>query len=309
MSENQQTTANADFSADVIRGFLLGRLSSAEQAKFEERLLIDDDLDERMRLAEFELADDFILERMTGIDRQRFAKTFMLTRERRRALIVSTALRDRFSVLPEAGTRFWKLLTRPWGHSFNFNHAAWRFAFGALVLFVLLASAWLVTKRPPIVWRVLPKLPSRRPAAPATPQPAHHPHSAAPVHRETASPLPAHEATSPNAGVISEAVAVTVVLSPAGEISEGSIITLPASPSGVVRFQLAFDKDRTAPLRAELETLTGQSVFSVDGLKSEGGPIELKVPASALKPGDYQIRLRPSGEGSNEAARYYFRVK
>jgi len=309
MSENQQTTAESGFSADVISGFLLGRLSSAEQAKFEERLLIDDDLDERLRLAEFELADDFVLERMTGIDRQRFSKAFMLTRERRSALIVSTALRDRFSALPEASTRFWNLSNRPWGGFPNFNHAAWRFAFGALLLFVLLASAWLVTKQPEIVKRVLPKLPGRRPVAPSIPQPAHHPGSAVPVHRETASPLPAHEATSPNAGVTSEAFAVTVVLSPVSEISEGPTISLPASPSGVAHFQLAFEKDRTAPLRAELETLNGRSVFTVDGLKSERGPIELKVPASALKPGDYRIRLSPSAVGSNEVASYYFRVK
>lgn len=308
MLDNQ--TNPSDFSADVIRAFLLGRLNSPEQAKFEEQLLLDDDLDERMRLAEFELADDFASERMTGIDRKRFVKTFMLTRERRRALIVSTALRERFSTSPEANSRSWNLSSARWRRFLNFNQAAWRIAFGVLVLFVLLASAWLVTRQPQIVKRVLPRRPSFRPAAPSTPQPAHHPaNSEAPVHRETASPLPAHESTPTNDGVTSEAVAVIVVLSPADEISEASTISLPSTPSGVVRFQLALDKHRTAPLRAEIHPLDGQTVFSVDGLNSDGGQIEFDVPASSLKSGDYQIRLSPSGAASNEVARYYFRVK
>ncbi len=86
-----------EFSDDAIRRFLFGRLSAAEQTTLEERLFADDDLEARVRLAEFDLADDYALERLSVADCEAFAEKFLLSAERKRTLGVSTALRERFA--------------------------------------------------------------------------------------------------------------------------------------------------------------------------------------------------------------------
>ena len=57
------------FSDETIRRFLLGGLSASERPLFEQRLITDDDLDARVRLAELELADDYAFERLSAPER------------------------------------------------------------------------------------------------------------------------------------------------------------------------------------------------------------------------------------------------
>src|SRR5262245_37104014 len=87
---------------DVIRRFLLGQLGGAEQRAFEEWLMIDAGLEERVRLAETELSDDYVLERLTRAERLLFEQRFMLSAGRLRKLRVSEVLRDRFGAMPVA---------------------------------------------------------------------------------------------------------------------------------------------------------------------------------------------------------------
>ena len=87
----------ADFSDETIRSFLLGRLSSTEQSVFEEQFLVNEELEARVRLAEFDLTDDYAFGRLSATDQTQFEQTFPLTTERKQKLNVSTALRDRFA--------------------------------------------------------------------------------------------------------------------------------------------------------------------------------------------------------------------
>lgn len=308
MSDSVKKNNFTDVSAAVIRDFLLGRLDSAKQARFEERLIVDDQLDLRLRLAEIELADEFVLDRMNRIDRKRFRKTFVVTNERRQMLIVSAGLRERLSKSHATQSKSWNPLSLSLS-VLRFNRIAWRVAFGVLVLLAVLASAWLVTKEPELVKRILPKRAPARPAASATPQPAHHPaDSTDPMHRETPSPLPAHESTSPNVGA-SAADSVTLVLSPANKFSEAATVSLPSSPAGVVHFKLVFAAEKAEAFQAEIVTVDGRLVFSTAALEIDGGSIVFDVPGSSLAAGDYQIRLSRPHEGSKQAANYYFRVR
>src|SRR6266705_2339774 len=100
MSDNTRQfreNSSVEFTDNAIRGFLFGRLSAAEQTTLEERLFTDNSLEARLRLAEFDLADDYALERLSAADREAFAERFLLSAERKLQLKVSSALRDRFA--------------------------------------------------------------------------------------------------------------------------------------------------------------------------------------------------------------------
>src|SRR6266545_1634860 len=86
-----------EYSDETIRRFLLGGLSASERPLFEKRFIADDGLDGRVRLAEFELADDYAFERLSTPDRKLFEERFLLASNRQHQLKVSEALCTRFS--------------------------------------------------------------------------------------------------------------------------------------------------------------------------------------------------------------------
>src|SRR6266851_10233554 len=141
-----------EFSDDAIRRFLFGRLSAAEQATFEEYLFTGESLEARVRLAEFDLADDYALERLSAADREAFEEKFLLTAERKRQLNVSTALRDRFAststVATTAPEGAQASISDRWHLPFGLNQRAWRFGFGVALLVVMVGMVWLVVKEP-----------------------------------------------------------------------------------------------------------------------------------------------------------------
>jgi hypothetical protein len=302
------------FSDDAIRRFLFGRLSAAEQTTFEERLFTDDGLDARVRLAEFDLADDYALERLSAADREAFEQKFLLSAERKRQLKVSTALRDRFASISTVVT------TAPKGAKasiserlrllFGLKQRAWRLAFGVGILVVLVGTVWLLVKEPRIKEGIRVGIFNRRAPAPAPsePRPAAHANntSSAPEHHLTPSPMPPHEPTA--SPVI---LSVDLISDASRDHNKIPLLDLPKGEHDIVRLQLALKLNQTGSYRADLLTKDGSSVFSADGLKfnQSGMGIEFDVPARLLTPGDYQIRLgRPANETPRGETKYYFRV-
>lgn len=298
------TNENFNQPDDAIRGFLLGRLGAAEQAKFEQQLMTDQRLHERVRLAEFRLADEFVAGRIGSIERQRFLKTFMLTEERRRIVSVSDELCRRFSQAREvlAATGSWKAV---------FNQPAFQYGFGALVLLLLIGSLWLVTKQPERVTNLIPKPMRPRPAATASPQEANHPaNSAPPVHRESSSSPPEHESAPPSQAPAMRVV-TTLALSPGrvGDVTQTPAIPLPEGDTGVVRLELAVDQDLSGDFQAEL-LANANPVFVGKAAKVGGNTLTVDVPARLLRAGDYEVRVSRVQDGAKETpAIYYFRVR
>ena len=71
-----------DVSDDSIRHFLLGQLPASEQTLFEEELFTNADLEGRLRLAEFDLADDYAFKRLTESETKAFRERYLLTADR-----------------------------------------------------------------------------------------------------------------------------------------------------------------------------------------------------------------------------------
>lgn len=297
--ENRQNHSQ-EFSDDSIRHFLLGQLQPSEQTFFEERLFINSDLEARVRLAEFELADDYAFKRLTESETKAFRERYLLTTDRNQKLNVSQAIRDRFlseSVAATKPTVYQRLL--PW---FDLRRPAWRYAFVALILVLILGTVFLVTKEPQIVKSIFPERFRPRPHASPTPQMMNHATgSSSPVHDEPSPPAVAHE--SP----------LIVSLTATSPTDQSPVITLPEGENAVVRFQLLINEGAQGVYRADLWTTSGETLFSAGSLKSFGAQpasISFDVPASVLKSGQYQIRLtRVDDPAKQEVSQYYFRVQ
>jgi len=289
-----------DVSGDSIRRFLLGQLQPSEQTIFEQQLFINSDLEARVRLAEFELADDYAFKRLTESETNAFRERYLLTTDRNQKLNVSQAIRDRFlseSVAEIKPALYQRLM--PW---FDLRRPAWRYAFAALILVLILGTVFLVTKEPLIVNRIWPDRFKPRPHASPTPQLMNHPAgSSSPVHDEPSPPVELHE--SP----------LVVSLTETSSIDQSPVISLPAGENAVVRFQLLLKDGAQGVYRADLWTTSGETLFSAGSLKSFGAQpasISFDVPANVLKSGQYQIRLtRVDDPAKQEVSQYYFGVQ
>ena len=284
-----------DFSDGTIRRFLLAQLSRTERSAFETALFANSQLEQRARLVEMELVDDYAADRLRANERAAFQRKFLVSAARQKKLEVSAALQrslaNRFA--PQSAASLANSLF-PW------PRLAWRLAFSILGVALLLASVVVIRREPKIVKNVIPK--RWRPAAAVTPTPqaAHHGtgSSESPVHRDEPPALPAHEA-----------VPQTIVLRANSSTDNAPVVSLPNNGARAVRLELMLDKNESATFSVVVTTSSGEVVHNVPGIRVEASDrIDFDVQIERLKPGEYQVTLtRLSGEAS-AVGTYYFRV-
>lgn len=297
--------SSVEFSDDAIRRFLFGRLSAAERTTLEERLFTDDGLEARVRLAEFDLADEYALGRLSAADREAFEEKFLLSAERKRQLGVSIALRDRFAFVTTTGPERANASI-----SERLNQRTWQLAFGAAGLVVLIAAGWLVFKESRIK-RMINQLPiAKGSPSPGSKRESDHPQSSSspPEHHTTPSPMPPHEPTAQPA-----ILSVDLFSNASRDRDQMPSIDLPKGEHDIVRLQLALKPNRAGSYRADLLAVDGESIFSSQALQSidtQAGKVDFDVPAVLLKSGDYRVSLRRADDASKKTiASYYFRVR
>jgi hypothetical protein len=288
-----------EVSDETIRRFLLGCLDDSERPVFEERFFSDEALDRRVRLAELGLADDYAYGRLSDAERALFEEKFLVSADRRRQIEVSNILRERFASAPALKTTFVeRLQALP-----AFSRPVWRYAFGLVILLLMLGSAWLVIKEPRFTERIVNRIAPRRSSQRSAPQDIHHPiNSSTPEHSTTPSPMPVHEQVPPSAAFVTAASSGNNVPS----------VTRPKGEQDVVRVQFAVRLDPAVTYRAELFAADGQSVFSIETLKvvNDKAQVGIDVPARVLKRGSYQIRVSRNQAGTKEdVGSFYFRVE
>ncbi|HEU5235540.1 MAG TPA: hypothetical protein VFU37_00275 [Pyrinomonadaceae bacterium] len=268
---------------------------------FEEQLFTDSDLEDRVRLAEFELADDYTFKRLTDGEAKSFGEKYLLTADRKQKLNVSKALRDRFIAVSRPKTRagIYRGLTA----LLDVRQMTWRQAIAALVLILIFVIVFLARKEPEIAKRILrDHFNQIHHTTTPTPQEMHHAAgSAAPAHSDESPVKPVHE--SP----------VVIALTSTNAIDQGPVIVLPSGENAMARFQLSIKADQEGVYRADLLTSAGEKIFNADSLKAYGsGPssISFDVPVRALKSGQYEIRLtRTDNQAKRQVAQYYFRIQ
>lgn len=312
-NENFRAGGATSISDETIRRCLLGRAHPGEQARFEELLLVDDEMDKRVRLAEFELADDYCAGRLSTPEQQLFTSNFLVTEERGQKVAVSRALRKALSQRTtetdsaQSQSRQSKAALRlriP--RLFRFDHpvVSMALAFTALALFAGLF--WLLMKnprvrQPVVVKRQATASPERKYAHPAGSQ----------------SPSPTAESADPRiTSTPGEPSSVASLILQSGrqfDVKQTFRFAEPPAESDTVRLELFVESNAPTSYRAELLTAGGQLTTVASELRAVAENQQVKVvwdvPASLLKAGDYQVRLSgPSGGLKKDVRRYYFRV-
>jgi hypothetical protein len=317
---------------DSIRRYLLGGLSEQEREQVEQRLMADDDLYQRLLLAEDDLIEEYISGTLSERDQANFSRRFLQVPELRqdvrsimvlRKYALETAPQVPINHSPAAPPfspfdRLKKFFMRP----------ALGVAFAAALLAAILVAVWLAAQNSQLRKEV-EQLQARQMSQP-TPQPGLREELAAErlrneqlsaellrqqellaeesrkLQQAQSTLAPKHDSGSGLRAVFAFALGTGAVRE-SGELKKVSVP--PDAREVRIRLDLAAADYRS--YRAVLQTVEGREVFPSRGLRASAGMfLQLRIPAKLLTPGDYQIRLSgvsPSGE-AEEIDSYYFRV-
>ena len=280
------------FSDFAIRQFLLGQLGANKRAEFERALFLDSTLAQRTRLEEIALADAYALRKLRSKDLKAFLERFPFSSARRNQIEVSLALSECFAPAP-AGHHAEAWLT--------FKHPVWKLAFATMILIMLFATIWLVTKEPQIVRRFVPH--RNHPAAATTPTPE------AAHHAERASEPAAHrndqQTTAPGHELSSDMVMLDATTTPENAPS----VTLAPIRDKRVHVQLLLGEAAQSSYLAELIKSTGEVVYreAETPVDANANGVIFDIPIENLAAGDFQIKLTRTSDGKQ--AIYFLRVK
>jgi hypothetical protein len=291
MIENNQQ----EFSDEAVRRFLLGSLRPAEQSRFEHSLFVDEALEERVRLAELELSDDYAANRLNRAERDLFRQRFLLTADREKKLEVSRALQRNFAgTVSIEGAGWWQ----GFAGIFDIRRHAWKYAFATLALILLFLATALLVRKEQSRFVFTPPRPGPKPSATTTPRMTNHSTNApGPSHNETSPELPLHEGLT-----------TSVVLTAGTPLESAPAIS---ANGEIITVQLMLVEPISESYEVSVMTMAGESVFSANELKrTEDKTLGFDLPASAIRAGDFQVALtRIDGESKQSARTYYFRVR
>lgn len=288
------TSEQQRFSDGTIRRFLLAQLSREERSAIETALFKNPEFENRARLLEIELIDDYAADRLRASERAAFQQKFLVTAARQKKLEVSAALQRSLTGFSSRRT------DSSLNSMFRWPRLAWRIAFSILALAILLASMIVIRREPQIAERIIPK--RLRPAAVVTPtpQPAHHATSSSEpaVHRDEPPTLLAHEA-SPQ----------TIVVRPNSSADPAPVISLTNNTAKTVRLEITLERNESATLSAVVTNSNGEVVYDLREISvKDSNRLDFDIPVERLKPGDFQVSLKRGGETS-VAGTFHFRVQ
>jgi hypothetical protein len=308
-SQFDEQDLHDEYSDEVVRLFLFGRLPAARQVKFEERLFADEQFETRVRLAEHELADDYAYERLSATERDLFEQKFLVSTARQQKLKVSHALREHFAVsLPVAakatiGDRLQRLL--------SWNQVSWKSAAALVTLVLLAGTIALLLRRPQLrqeiitqSQRLIPRRRSIPPARPGSDREVTH-HAIKPQSSGDENPPP----PAPGATVVANIILVPETGYDSDRITQ---VNLLQSEVNVLHVRLAVERKRAGLYDLEISTTSGSTVFreSLISADTSSAAVAFEIPVRYLVAGDYQIKLMRITEGEAEGVgTYYLRVQ
>lgn len=320
--EAQRGSDGPAVSDETLRLYLLCHLANDQRLELDERLLVDNQLAERIVLVESELTDDYAAGRLDQVEREAFAKRFLVTEGRKRQLRFTSALQDYsrsraaapVSVMTKRAGPAWRERI---AELFSLNRPAWAFAGSLAVLLLVVGLVWFVAKQRRETQGLIARhepIPTSSPSSPiASPQVAASPAISSvpqptPQQQTPVVPIPVEPTLRPTIA--------SLVLLPGAIRGSGDLprIALPHGERDIVRLSLVLETPAEGTYHAALLTAEGQTVTERSKLKADPGKTEarivLEIPSRLLRNGDYQIKLsRQRADGQLETAgRYYFRA-
>lgn len=313
----------------LIARYLLGDLPEEQQVEIEDRAFVDKEYLALVTEVENDLIDEYVRRELSGTDRGKFERRFLASAERRKRVEFASAL-ARVPVAMErtvvAQRAQWTWRDSLYAFFVGLNPAV-KFAIIGVMLASVMGSVWLFSETMRLRGQ-LARLQSQDEARENQLQQqvkAEHRRNEE-LNAQLAQEKQQREQSDESLRQLSETADETT---PAPRPVIASLTLLPGLSRGgseksslrladdtrLVRLQIGIDPDEPYKTFAvDLRTSSGRQVWTRENLtartRSRARAITLTLPASALKPGDYELRLsaRHEGGATEDIGFYYFNV-
>ena len=316
----------------LISRYLLGDLPEEQQVEIEDRAFSDKDYLASITAVENDLIDEYVRGELPDEDRQRFETRFLASAERRKRVEFATALRTVVSESPVPEKKLihdvprWSWRDSLYAFISGLNPAA-RLAFVAAGILLIVGAAWLFAETLRLR-RQVNQLQAEKQSGQGLQQTLD-------AERKRNEELNARlnqekqqrEQTDESLRQLTETTEAT---KPAPPAVLASLTLLPGLSRGggqkpnldlsndvrLVRLQIGIDpEEQYKSFAVELRTVAGRGVWNRENLaaRTRRGTraVGLTLPATVLKSGEYELRLRglTEGGGSEDVGFYYFNVR
>lgn len=314
----------------LISRYLLGELSEEQQVEIEDRAFADQDYLASITAVENDLIDEYVRHELSEADRRKFESRFLASTERRKRVEFAKALTRVPPVAKKTQLASWSWRESLYAFISGLNPAA-RFAFAAAMLVLLVGGAWLLTTTLRLrsqLTQLQAENQSRQNQRQALEQQIE-------AERRRNEELNARlnqekqqrEQSDESLRQLSETADPT---NPPPRPVIASLTLLPGLSRGggdkpslvmpgdarLVRLNIGIDpEEQYKNFAVELRTTAGRHVWNRENLAARNRrgarAIGLTLPASVLKSGEYELRLRGLKEGgeAEDIGFYYFDVK
>jgi anti-sigma factor RsiW len=337
---------SADLKSDnLITQYLLGKLPEEQQVEIEDRAFSDQEFLASITSVENDLIDEYVRGEMPPADRRQFESRFLASESRRKRVEFAKALAQ---LLPETRvtereTRKVSVTRSSWRDALaafiNGLSPAGRIALTTATLLLLVGGAWLITQTLTLR-RQVTQLQAQLAAEHRGQQNANQndrqtleqqvaserrrsEELAAQLNQEKQQRAQSHESLRRLSETVNQqpneaprSIIASLTLLPGlsrGATSQPKLILPPNA--GVARLQIGIEPEEDyKSFGVELRTASGRPVWMRDSLTARSSrgarSIRLTLPASALLPGEYELRLKgvPAAGPPEDVGFYYFEV-
>jgi hypothetical protein len=323
----------ADANSDkLIARYLLGELPEEQQIEIEDRAFQDQEYLATITAVENDLIDEYARQELSETERRKFEARFLVSAERRKRVAFAKALATVAGEDTVPQKRESKATAVSWRDAFEafirgLNPVA-KVAFAAVVLLVLVGGAWLIIETLRLrsqLTRLQAENQSRgnKLQQQVENERRRNEELAARLNQEKQQREQSEESlrqmseTADTANPSPQPVIASLTLLPGVSRGGGEKpkLVLPEN-ARVVRLQIGIDAEEPyKTFAAELRTVSGRQIWTRDNLSARerrgGRAVGLTLPAIALKPGEYELRLSGLAEGgrSEDVGFYYFTVQ
>ena len=314
----------------LISRYLLGELSEEQQVEIEDRAFADKEYLASITAVENDLIDEYVRHELSEAERRKFESRFLASAERRKRVEFAKALTRVPPVAKKTQPASWSWRESLYAFISGLNPAA-RFAFAAAMLVLLVGGAWLLTATLRLrsqLTQLQAENQSRQNQRQALEQQIE-------AERRRNEELNARlnqekqqrEQSDESLRQLSETADPT---NPPPRPVIASLTLLPGISRGggdkpslvmpgdarLVRLNIGIDpEEQYKNFAVELRTTAGRHVWNRENLAARNRrgarAIGLTLPASVLKSGEYELRLRGLKEGgaAEDIGFYYFDVR
>lgn len=323
---------NADLNSEkLIARYLLGDLTEEQQIEIEDRAFADKDYLAAITAVENDLIDEYVRHELSDAERRQFESRFLASAERRKRVEFAKALAGLKVEAPAknvvAQPAAWSWRDSLYAFLNGLNPTA-RFATVAAMLLVLVGGAWLLTE----TWRLRRQLTQLQADSQSRQneqqrQIESERRRSEELNAQLTQEKQQREQSDESLRQLSETGDAGT---PAPRPVIASLLLLPGLTRGggekpslvmpddarLVRLNVGIDpEEQYKTFAVDLRTVGGRKVWTKENLparnRGKARAVALTIPATVLKPGDYELRLSgiKEGGGTEDVGFYYFEVR